>query len=66
MLSTDGRRIGIAIFAILLALALALAHAPFDLGNLRVAGVSLLWWYAFVLAPAAAAVTAARLLWRRD
>ena len=60
----DGRRIGIAILAVLLAVGLALGHAPFELGNLRVAGVSLLWWYAFGIAPTLAAVTAAFLLWR--
>lgn len=33
-----------------------LALGPFDVGAVRVAGVSLLWWYGGAVAPVAAAV----------
>ena len=43
-----------------------LAHGPFALGALRIAGVSLLWWYAAAVAPlVAGAVVVAALLVRR-
>jgi hypothetical protein len=61
-----GRRAGIAILVVLYAIALVLACAPFDLGQLRVGGVSLLWWYAFAMGPATATVAASLLLWRGD
>ena len=35
----------------LIASAGVLAHGPFALGTLRVAGLGLLWWYAVVAAP---------------
>lgn len=53
-----GRRAGIVTLLALLAGALALPLAPFDLAAVRLAGVSLLWWYAAVLAPLLAAVVA--------
>jgi hypothetical protein len=61
-----GRGAGIAILVMLYAIALALAYAPFDLGQLRVAGVSVLWWYACAMGPVGAGVAAALLLWRGD
>jgi hypothetical protein len=42
----DARRAGITTLVALLAGAPALAQSPFDLAALRVAGVSLQWWYA--------------------
>jgi hypothetical protein len=48
-----------AILLALYAIALALACEPFDLGRVRVAGVSIVWWYTFAVAPALAAVTVA-------
>ena len=51
---------------LLLAGAAVLATLPRDVGALRLAGLSLLWWYAVVAAPAVAAgVTAAALFGRR-
>jgi hypothetical protein len=38
----------------LIAGAAVLAHGPFGLGSVRLAGVSLLWWYAAVAAPVVA------------
>ena len=40
----------------LLAGAAFLAHGPFALGSLRLAGVSLLWWYAALAGPVVAVV----------
>lgn len=51
----------------LFATGLGLAHAPLDVGSVRLAGVSLLWWYAFAVAPMAGAlVTVSALFRRRD
>jgi hypothetical protein len=60
-----GRRTGIAILIALFAVGLVLAHTPHDLGTLRFAGVSVLWWYAFGAGPAAGALVTAALLSRR-
>jgi hypothetical protein len=60
------RRAGIAILVALFAVGVALAHAPFDLGALRLAGVGLLWWYAFAVAPLAAALVTMAVLFRRS
>lgn len=38
----------------LLAAALVLAHAPLEIGAIRIAGVSVLWWYVTAVGPAAA------------
>jgi hypothetical protein len=52
------RRAGIVTLLALLAGALALPLAPFDLAAVRLAGVSLLWWYAAVVAPLLAVAVA--------
>jgi hypothetical protein len=58
-----GRRTAIALLLVLLAGAVLLALAPAAPGAVRVAGVSLLWWYVGVAAPlAATAITLAFLL----
>jgi len=49
------RRFGLALGLLLAGLAL-LAVGPFDLGAVRVAGVSLLWWYGGAVAPVLAAL----------
>lgn len=62
-----GRRpIGIAILALLFAMGLGLSHAPLDLGELRLGGVSVLWWYTVVVAPSLAALATAVILLRRN
>ncbi|HEX9820218.1 MAG TPA: hypothetical protein VGD07_11485 [Methylomirabilota bacterium] len=53
-----GRRTAITLLLGLLAGAVLLALAPAAPGAVRVAGVSLLWWYAAVAAPLAATVIA--------
>jgi hypothetical protein len=45
------RRTGIVALLVLLAVALLLALAPAAPGAVRLAGVSLLWWYAGLVAP---------------
>jgi hypothetical protein len=55
---------GIAALLVLLAVAPVLALAPAAPGAVRVAGVSVLWWYAAVLAPLAATTLAIVLLAR--
>jgi hypothetical protein len=58
-----GRRTAIALLLVLLAGAVLLALAPAAPGAVRVAGVSLLWWYVGIVAPlAATAITLAFLL----
>ena len=46
-----GRRAGIVVLLALLALVPLLAIVPSAPGAVRVAGVSLLWWYAGLVAP---------------
>jgi hypothetical protein len=46
-----GRRAGIVVVLALLALVPLLAIVPSAPGAVRVAGVSLLWWYAGLVAP---------------
>jgi hypothetical protein len=53
-----GRRTAITLLLGVLAGAVLLALAPAAPGAVRVAGVSLLWWYAAVAAPLAATVIA--------
>lgn len=53
-----------AILVALYAMVLILAYAPLDLGSVRAGGVSVLWWYAFVVAPALGALITAGLLLR--
>jgi hypothetical protein len=59
--SLRARRAAVIVLLALIAGAAVLAHGPFGLGSVRLAGVSLLWWYAAVAAPVVAigaAVTA--------
>jgi hypothetical protein len=53
-----GRRTAIAALLVLLAGAPLLALAPAAPGAVRVAGVSLLWWYAGLVAPLLATAVA--------
>jgi hypothetical protein len=46
-----GRRLGIAALLVLLAVAPVLALAPAAPGAVRIAGVSILWWYTALIAP---------------
>lgn len=46
-----GRRAGIVVLLALLALVPLLAIVPSAPGAVRIAGVSLLWWYAGLVAP---------------
>ena len=64
MAGPRGRRLGIAALLVLLAVAPLLALAPAAPGAVRVAGVSLLWWYAALVAPLAATGLAVVLLVR--
>jgi hypothetical protein len=62
----ERRRAGVLTLVGLLGAGLVLALAPFDLASVRVRGVSLAWWYAGLVAPAAAVVTSTLLLLGRD
>jgi len=64
MAGPRGRRIGIAALLVLLAIAPLLALAPAAPGAVRVSGVSLLWWYAALIAPLIATALAIALLVR--
>ena len=59
-----GRRRGIAALLVLLAAAPVLALAPAAPGAVRVAGVSVLWWYAGLAAPLLATAVAILVLVR--
>jgi hypothetical protein len=61
-----GRRTAIAALLVLLVGAPLLALAPAAPGAVRVAGVSLLWWYAAVVAPLLATGLAIILLVRGE
>jgi hypothetical protein len=61
-----GRRTAIAALLVLLVGAPLLALAPTAPGAVRVAGVSLLWWYAAVVAPLLATAVAIIALVRGD
>jgi hypothetical protein len=52
------RRAAIAALLLLVAIAIALPLMPGTPGTLRIGGVSLLWWYAAVLAPLLATLIA--------
>ncbi len=56
MLNAAASRAAIVALLVLVASALGLALAPFDAGAIRLAGVGLLWWYAALVAPVAAAL----------
>jgi hypothetical protein len=58
------RRIGMLVLSFMLVPLLLLALLPGAPGAVRVAGVSLAWWYAGLVAPAIAAVVATALLVR--
>jgi hypothetical protein len=62
---SETRRRAIVALLMLLVLAPMLALAPSAPGAVRLAGVSLLWWYAGLVAPLAATAIAVMLLWRR-
>ncbi len=47
------------VLLVLLATAPALAILPFDPASVRLAGVSLFWWYSGLVAPCVAVVVAA-------
>jgi len=66
MSGARGRRTVIAALLALLAGAPLLALAPAAPGAVRLAGVSVLWWYAGVLAPVLATAVASAALVRRD
>ena len=57
MAADRGRRITLIVLLAVLLLPLVVAALPGTPGSVRVAGVSLLWWYAAVAVPLAAALT---------
>jgi hypothetical protein len=56
------RTTGVVLLALLLAGFLVLGALPNQLASIRVAGLSLLWWYGGLFAPAMAVLVAARWL----
>lgn len=64
MSAARGRRRAIALLLVLLAGAVILALAPTAPGAVRLAGVSLLWWYVGAVAPLAATAIALTVLVR--
>ena len=62
---SGARRRAIVALLVLLAIAPLLALAPFAPGAVRLAGISLLWWYTGLIAPLTATLIVVTLLWRR-
>jgi hypothetical protein len=62
---SGARHRAIVALLVLLAIVPLLALAPFAPGAVRLAGVSLLWWYTGLIAPLAATLIVVTLLWRR-
>jgi len=56
----------IAVLVLLLGGVVLLTVAPFEIGTIRLAGVSLLWWYAALAVPVAAVTVTVTALLRRD
>jgi hypothetical protein len=59
MSADRGRRIAVVVLVLLLLLPPLASVLPGSPGAVRVAGVTLLWWYAALVGPLAAAVTVA-------
>jgi len=57
MSADRGRRIAVLVLVVLLVLPVLTTLLPGSPGALRVAGIPLLWWYAALIGPLAAAVT---------
>ena len=62
---SGARHRAIVALLVLLAIAPLLALAPLAPGAVRLAGVSLLWWYTGLIAPLAATLIVVTRLWRR-
>ena len=58
--------VAIAVLFLLLGGVLLLTVAPFEIGTIRLAGVSLLWWYGVLAVPVAAGTVTVAALARRD
>ena len=64
--STDTpHNVAIAVLFALLGGMLVLSVAPYEIGTIRLAGVSLLWWYAGLAVPVAAVTVTVAALARR-
>jgi hypothetical protein len=59
-----GRRVGLVVLVLLFGAALVLSDPTLDLGSVRVGGVSVLWWYAFVVGPTLVVLATVALLLR--
>jgi hypothetical protein len=65
--STDTpHNVAIAVLFALLGGMLVLSVAPYEVGTIRLAGISLLWWYGGLAAPVAAVTVTVAAFARRD
>ena len=65
-MSTEApHNVAIAVLFLLLAGVLLLTVAPFEIGTIRLAGVSLLWWYGVVAVPVVGGIVTVAALARR-
>jgi hypothetical protein len=62
---SEARRRAIGALLLILAVTPLLALAPSAPGAVRLAGVSLLWWYTGLVAPLVATAITVTILWRR-
>lgn len=58
------KRVGIGVVLVLLAVGAGLAFLPFGASTVRVGGLSVLWWYAGVVAPCTAVIVTTVVLFR--
>jgi hypothetical protein len=66
VVSTEApHNVAIAVLFLLLGGMLLLSVAPYEIGTIRLAGVSLLWWYGVLAVPIAAVAVAVAALARR-
>lgn len=63
-MSAAPQNVAIVMIFLVLGGVLALTVAPFELGTIRLAGVSLLWWYGALAAPVVVVTIAAAALLR--
>jgi hypothetical protein len=62
--STTPQNVAIVMIFLALGGVVGLTVAPYEIGTIRLAGVSLLWWYGALVAPVMVVALTAAALWR--
>jgi putative solute:sodium symporter small subunit len=63
-MSTRPQNVAIVMVFLALGGVVGLTVAPYEIGTIRLAGVSLLWWYGALVAPLTAVALTVAALWR--